>query len=60
MFLKLIEIAIFRVYYIIPFDFSLLCLFFCHYFHFLILHVWLRMTEEGSVPEMRIWSISLI
>ena len=22
--------------------------------------VWLRITDEGSVPEMRIWSISLI
>ena len=22
--------------------------------------VWLRITEEGSVPEMRIWSMSLI
>ena len=21
--------------------------------------VWLRITDEGSVPEMRIWSISL-
>ena len=25
-----------------------------------ILHVWLRITDEGSIPEMRIWSISLI
>ena len=23
-------------------------------------YLWLRITEEGSVPEMRIWSISLI
>ena len=22
--------------------------------------VWLRITDEGSVPKMRIWSISLI
>ena len=29
-------------------------------FQLLILHVWLRITDEGSVPEMRIWSISLI
>ena len=28
--------------------------------NFLILHVWLRITDKGSVPEMRIWSISLI
>ena len=27
---------------------------------FKIFIVWLRITEEGSVPEMRIWSISLI
>ena len=29
-------------------------------FQHFILHVWLRITDEGSVPEMRIWSISLI
>ena len=27
-------------------------------FQLFILHVWLRITDEGSVPEMRIWSIS--
>ena len=31
---------------------------FGHYFSTFILHVWLRITDEGSVPEMRIWSIS--
>ena len=29
-------------------------------FNFLNYFVWLRITDEGSVPEMRIWSISLI
>ena len=29
-------------------------------FNFLNYIVWLRITDEGSVPEMRIWSISLI
>ena len=29
-------------------------------FQLFILHVWLRITDEGSVPEMRIWSIMLI
>ena len=29
-------------------------------FNFLNYIVWLRITEEGSVPEMRIWSILLI
>ena len=29
-------------------------------FQLFILHVWLRITDEGSVPEMRIWSILLI
>ena len=29
-------------------------------FNFLNFIVWLRITDEGSVPEMRIWSILLI
>ena len=29
-------------------------------FQLFILHVWLRITDEGSVPEMCIWSILLI
>ena len=35
-------------------NFSILLLNFLYYF------VWLRITEEGSVPEMRIWSTLLI
>ena len=30
------------------------------FFNFLNYFVWLRITDEGSVPEMRIWSILLI
>ena len=58
--LKLIEIVILWVYYTIPFGFSLFRYFLVITFQFFILHVWLRITDEGSVPEMRIWSISLI
>ena len=58
--LKLIEIVILWVYYTIPFGFSLFWHFLVITFQLFILHVWLRITEEGSVPEMRIRSISLI
>ena len=58
--LKLIEIVIMWVYYTIPFGLSLFGHFLVISFQLLILHVWLRITDEGSVPEMRIWSISLI
>ena len=58
--LKLIEIVILWVYHTIPFGFSLFRHFLVITFQFCILHVWLRITDEGSVPEMRIWSISLI
>ena len=50
---KLIEIVIVWVYYTIAFGFS-------SFFNFLNHFVWLRTTDEGSVPEMRIWSILLI
>ena len=59
--IKLFEIVILWVYYTIPFGFSL---FFWHVwdisYQLLKLLVWLRTTDEGSVPEMRIWSILLI
>ena len=63
--LKLNEIVILRVYYAIPVGFSL----FRHFLDitFKLLRkrkrnhfVWLRITDEGSLPEMRIWSILLI
>ena len=42
-----------------------LCLVFRHFWYinfqpFVNYFVWLRITDEGSVPEMRIWSILLI
>ena len=50
------EIVILWVYYTIPFGFSL----FWHFgifSHSLNYFDRLRITDEGSVPEMRIWSI---
>ena len=55
-----IEIVILWVYYTIRFGFSLFWHFLVITFQLFILHVWLRITDEGSVPEMRIWSITLI
>ena len=58
---KLIEIVILWVYYTIPFGFSLyLGTFGCQFSTIYNYFVWLRITDEGSVPEMRIWSIWLI
>ena len=55
--LKLIEIVILRVDYTIPFGFSFFRQFWDIIFQLFILHVWLRITDEGSVPGMRILSI---
>ena len=56
----MIEIVILWVYYTIPFGLS----FFWHFWHYFSTtynyFIWLRVTDEGSVPEMRIWSILLI
>ena len=57
---KLIEIVILWVYYTIPFGFSLFRHFWVTILKFWIYFVWLRITDEGSLPEMRIWSILLI
>ena len=54
---KLTEIVILWVYYTIPFDFSLIFALLGITFQLL---VWLMITDEGSLPEMRIWSILLI
>ena len=54
-------IVILLVYYTIPFDFSLFrhfCVITSHFF--LNFVVCLRITDEGSVPEMRIWTILII
>ena len=58
--LKLIEIVILWVYYTIPFGFSLFRHFWAITFNFWIIIVWLRITDEGSLPEMRILFILLI
>ena len=59
-FLCLIEIVILWVYYTIPFGLSVFRHFWVSHFNFLNYFVWLRITDEGSLPEMRIWSILLI
>ena len=46
------------VYYTIPFGLSLMWHFFGIIFNLLNYFVWLRITDEGSVPEMRMWSIN--
>ena len=52
--LKLIEIVILWVNYAVSFSFSLFRHFWSLFFNFLNFIVWLRITDEGSVPEMRI------
>ena len=58
--IKLIEIVILWVNYTIPFGFNLFWYFRVNIFYFWKLFVWRRITDEGSLPEMRIWSILLI
>ena len=58
--IKLFQIVILWVYYTIPFGFSLFWHVWDISFLLLKLLLWLRTTDEGSVPEMRIWSILLI
>ena len=55
--LKLIEIVILWVYYTIPFGSIFFRHFFWHYYNFFNYFLWLGITDEGSIPEMRIWSI---
>ena len=54
---KLIEIVKVWVYYTIPYGFDLFRHFLGITFHLFKFFVWLRITDKGSVPEMRIWSI---
>ena len=58
----MIEIVVLWVYYTIPFGFRLFGTFWHHSstIYITLYFVWLRITDEGSVPEMRIWSIMLI
>ena len=58
--LKVDFICNFLVYYTVPFGLSLFRHFWASLFNFLNYFVWLRITDEGSVPEMRIWTIVLI
>ena len=48
------------VCYTIPFGFGLFRHIWASFFNFLNYFAWLRITDEGSVPEMRVWSILLI
>ena len=58
--LKLTEIIVLLVYHTISFGFTLFrhfrAIISCFWNHF----VWLRITDEGSLPEIRIWSILFI
>ena len=58
--LKLIEIVTLWVYYTIPFGFTLFRHFRANIFYFWNHYVLRRITDEGSLPVMRIWSIMLI
>ena len=58
--LKLIEIVILLVYYTIPFGFSLCWHFRVNIFYIYYHFVWRGIADEGSLPEMRIWTIVLI
>ena len=52
--------VLFFYYYTTPFGFSLFRHFWGSLVNILNYFVWLRITDEGSVPEMRIWFILLI
>ena len=59
--LKFIEIVILWIYYMVSLLTSAcFCTFVTSLFNFLNYFVRLRITDEGSVPEMRIWSTLLI
>ena len=58
--LEFIEIVILWVYCTIPFGFTLFLALLGIDSHISNCFVCLRITDEGSVPEMRIWSILLI
>ena len=58
--LKLIEIVILWIWYTIPFGSSFLGTIGSLLFNVLNFIVWLRITDEGSVPVMRVWYVLLI
>ena len=49
-----------RFFYTIPFCFIMFRYFKASFFNFLNYFVWPMITDEGSLPEMRIWPILLI
>ena len=58
--LKLIEIVIVWVHFTIPFRCNFFLDFGASYLTFIQHFVWLRITDEGSITEMRIWLLLLI
>ena len=58
--MKLTEIVILWVYYTVPFGFSLFWHSRVNIFYFWNHFIWRRITNEGLLPEIRIWSILLI
>ena len=54
---KMLYIVIIWVYFTIPYGLSLFWQFGVSLFNFLNYFVWLRITDEGSVPEIRLWSL---
>ena len=57
---KFIVTVILWVYYTIPFGSVCFGTFVISLFNFSNYFVWLRITDYGSVPEMRIWSILVV
>ena len=57
--LKFIEIVFFRVYLPSLLDSACFGTFVISLFNFFSYFVWLRITDDGSILEMRIWSILL-
>ena len=57
---KLTEIVSLWVYFTVLFGFTLIWHVWDFTFQFLNYFLWQRITDEGPVPEMRIWSILLI
>ena len=46
------------VYYTIPFGVNFFRHFWDIFFNLFNYFLWLRITDDGSIPEMRTWSIS--
>ena len=57
---KSIQNIILRLYYTIRFTLTYFGIIWACHFNLLIYFVWLRMPDEGSIPEILIWSILFI